>query len=181
MKTKCLSLVESSNQSIQLATPFTPSLGDSSPNLFHVNFPIDDMIMSVMSMEDTPWDDGHHHSILFFEQHTIESYQRISTSSTIVVIFSIPKLSHIVLYEGKLSNISPTVPLDISIKTGFVENVHIGASFSTDEVVAYISLFQEFHDIFAWSYEEIPGIDPDIVVHKIKTYPMLDPSARDFV
>jgi hypothetical protein len=27
------------------------------------------------------------------------------------------------------------------------------------------------HDVFAWSYEEIPGIDPSIVVHEIKTYP----------
>jgi hypothetical protein len=26
------------------------------------------------------------------------------------------------------------------------------------------------HDVFSWSYEEIPGIDPDIVVHEVKTY-----------
>ena len=25
--------------------------------------------------------------------------------------------------------------------------------------------------MFAWSYEEMPGIDPAIVVHKIKSYP----------
>jgi hypothetical protein len=60
--------------------------------------------------------------------------------------------------------------LDISIKLGVVENVHIRASCSTDEVVTYMSLFQEFCDIFTWSYEEMPSIDPDIVVHKIKTY-----------
>jgi hypothetical protein len=129
------------------------------------------MIMSVMSMEDTPWDDGHHRSILFLEQHTIESYQRISTPSTVVVISFVPETSHDVLYEGNLSNISPTIPLDISIKPGVVENVHIGASCSTDEVVTYKSLFQEFRDIFTWSYEEMSGIDPDIVVHEIKTYP----------
>jgi hypothetical protein len=70
-----LSPVESTYQAIQSTTPSTPSRGDSSPNLFHVIFPMDEMIMSVMSMEDTPWDDGHHRSILFLEQHTIESYQ----------------------------------------------------------------------------------------------------------
>jgi hypothetical protein len=48
--------------------------------------------------------------------------------------------------------------------------VHIKASCSTDEVITYKSLFQEFRDIFAWSYEEMLGIDPDIVVHEIKTY-----------
>jgi hypothetical protein len=74
-----LSLVESTYQAIQSADPSTPSLGDSSPDRSHVIFPTDEMIMSVMSMEDTPWDDGHHRSILFLEQHTIESYQRIST------------------------------------------------------------------------------------------------------
>jgi hypothetical protein len=166
-----LSPVESAYQAIQSTNPSTPSLGDSSLDLFHTIFPMDEMIMSVMSMEDTPWDDGHHRSVLFLEQHTIESYQRISTPSTIAVISSVLETSHDVLYEGNLSNISPTVPLDISIKHGVVENIHIGDSCSTDEVVAYKSLFQEFRDIFAWSYEYMPGIDLDIVVHEIKTYP----------
>jgi hypothetical protein len=60
-----LSLVESSYQAIQSTNHYTPSLCDSSPDPFHVIFPTNKMIMSVMSMEDTPWDDGHHHSILF--------------------------------------------------------------------------------------------------------------------
>jgi hypothetical protein len=68
-----LSPVESAYQAIQSTTPSTPSLGDLSPNPFHVIFPMDEMIMSVM--EYTPWNDGHHHSILFLKQHTIESYQ----------------------------------------------------------------------------------------------------------
>jgi hypothetical protein len=129
-----LSLVESAYQAIQSTTPSSPSLCDSSPDLFHVIFPTDEMIMSVMSMEDTPWDDGHHRSILFLEHDTIESYQRISTPSTVVVISSVPESSHDVLYEGNLRNISPTIPLDISIKPRVMENVHIGASCSTDEV-----------------------------------------------
>jgi hypothetical protein len=77
--------------------------------------------------------------------------------------------------EGNLSNISPTIPLNISIKPGVVKNVHIGASCSHDKVVTYKSLFQEFCDVFAWSYEEILGSDPDIVVHEIKTYPSTKP------
>jgi hypothetical protein len=68
-----LSPVESAYQAIQSTTPSTPSLGELSPNPFRVIFPTDKMIMSVM--EDTPWDDGHHRSILFLEQHTIENYQ----------------------------------------------------------------------------------------------------------
>jgi hypothetical protein len=61
-----LSLVESAYQDIQSTTPSTISLDEFSPDPFHVIFPTDEMIMSVM--EDTPWDDGHHRSILFLEQ-----------------------------------------------------------------------------------------------------------------
>jgi hypothetical protein len=70
-----LSPVESAYQAIKSATPSTPSLGALSLDPFHVIFPTDEMIMSVMSMEDTPWDDGHHRSILFLEKCTIEGYQ----------------------------------------------------------------------------------------------------------
>jgi hypothetical protein len=141
--------VEFAYQAIQSTTPSPPSLCDSSPDPFHVIFTTNEMIMSVMSMEGTPWDDGHHCSILFLERDTIESYQWILTLLTVVVISFIPELTHNVLYEGNLSNISPTVPLDISIKPRVVENVHIGASCSTDEVCTYKSLFQEFHEVFA--------------------------------
>jgi hypothetical protein len=79
-----LSPVESAYQAIQSATPPTDSFDALSPDPFRVVFPTDEMIMSVM--EDTPWDDGHHRSILFLEQQTLENYQRISTPSTVVVI-----------------------------------------------------------------------------------------------
>jgi hypothetical protein len=104
--------------------------------------------MSFMSMEDTPWDDGHHRSILFLECDTIETYQWISTPSTVVVVSSIPDSTHDVFYEGNLSNISPTIHLYISIKPRVMENIYIGASCSTDEVHTYKALFQEFHNIF---------------------------------
>jgi hypothetical protein len=145
--TMSLSPVKSSYQAIQSTTPSTPSLDELSPDPFHVIFPTDEMIMSIM--EDTPWDDGHHCSILFLEQHTLESYQWISTPSTVVVISTVSESAHDVFSEGNLSNISPTIPLNISIKPGIVENFHIGASCSSDEIVTYTSLFKEFRDIFA--------------------------------
>jgi hypothetical protein len=114
-----LSLVKSTYQAIQSITPSTLSLGELSLDLFCVIFPMDKMIMSIM--EDNPWNDGHHRSILFLEQHTIESYQWISTPLTVVVISTVPESTHDVFSEGNLSNISPTIPLDISIKPGIVE------------------------------------------------------------
>ena len=77
--------------------------------------------------------------------------------------------------ELNLENISQIVPIDISVKPRIIENIHIGASCMDNELQTYKALFQDFHDVFAWSYEEIPGIDPSIVVHEIKTYPDAKP------
>jgi hypothetical protein len=74
-----------------------------------------------------------------------------------------------------MGNISTTVTIDISIKEGVVENINLGANCTPDEVVSYTALFKEFRDVFAWSYEEMPGIDPSIVIHEIKTYPDAKP------
>jgi hypothetical protein len=164
-----LSPVESAYQAIQSETLTTSSLEELSPNSFHVIFPTDEMIMSIL--DDTPWDDGHHRSILFLEQQTLKNYQWILTPSTVVVISTVLQSTRDVFAEGNLSNISPTVPIDISVKPGIVENVHIGASCSPEEIVTYTFLFKEFRDIFAWSYEEMSGINPAIFVHEIKTYP----------
>jgi hypothetical protein len=168
-----LSPVESAYQAIQSSTPTTSYFDELSPDPFRVVFPTDEMIMSVL--DDTPWDDGHHHSILFLEQQTLENYQRILTSSTVVVISTASQSTRDVFTEGNLSKISPTMPIDISVKPGIVENVHIGASCSPAEIVTYTSLFKEFRDIFAWSYEKMSGIEPAIVVHEIKTYPRAKP------
>jgi hypothetical protein len=93
-----LSPVEFAYHAIQSTTPSTPSLDELSPDPFRVIFPTDDMIMSVM--EDTPWDDGHHRCILFLEQHTLENYQWIPTSSTVVVILPVPVVSIDPFMEG---------------------------------------------------------------------------------
>ena len=69
--------------------------------------------------------------------------------------------------EENMANISATIPINISVNPDVVENIHIGANCSPEEIAIYIALFKEFFDVFSWSYEEIPGIDPSIVEHKI--------------
>jgi hypothetical protein len=64
----------------------------------------------------------------------------------------------------------PLIPLTYPSNLESSKNVHIRASCSPNKIITYTSLFKEFHDIFAWSYEEMSGIDPDIVIHEMKTY-----------
>ena len=46
----------------------------------------------------------------------------------------------------------------------------IGVDCSLEEIQIYIALFKEYRGIFAWTYEEMPRIDPWLVENKIKTY-----------
>jgi len=80
-------------------------------------------------------------------------------------------LVHEVLYQGNMGHITATELINISIKLGIVENNHVRVSCSLDEIKIYNALLKEFCDVFAWSYEEMLGIDPSIVVHEIPTYP----------
>ena len=79
------------------------------------------------------------------------------------------------MVDGNMVNLSPTIPINISRDPGKVENIYIGAICSPDEIKEYTEIFKEFHDIFAWSYEEMPSIDPCIVEHEINTYTTAKP------
>jgi len=70
-----------------------------------------------------------------------------------------------------MANISPTVKTDISIKPGVIDEITIGAACPPEDILAYKVLFQEYRDIFTWSYMEIPSFDPSIVKHHIDTWP----------
>ena len=83
----------------------------------------------------------------------------------------VPLSSPSPMANGNMENISPTIPINISCNLGSIENVYIGAECSHAEIQEYIELFKEFCDIFAWSYDEMPRINPRIVEHDIKTYP----------
>lgn len=60
--------------------------------------------------------------------------------------------------------------INISRDPRVVENVFIGKICTPEEISKFTDLFKELHDVFAWSYDEMPGIDPSIVEHKIITY-----------
>ncbi|RVX04669.1 Retrovirus-related Pol polyprotein from transposon 17.6 [Vitis vinifera] len=44
--------------------------------------------------------------------------------------------------------------------------LRIGSDLSTDERDSLIQLLRSYLDVFAWSYEDMPGLDPSIVQHR---------------
>ncbi|KAL0451385.1 UNVERIFIED_CONTAM: hypothetical protein Slati_1116600 [Sesamum latifolium] len=45
--------------------------------------------------------------------------------------------------------------------------IYTSASLTQEVEGAYITLLHEFKDVFAWSYKEISGLDPKVVVHHL--------------
>ncbi|GKV21559.1 hypothetical protein SLEP1_g31529 [Rubroshorea leprosula] len=45
--------------------------------------------------------------------------------------------------------------------------IFLSALLSLEEEVRYVQLFDEYKDVFAWSYKEMPGLDPKVVVHRL--------------
>ena len=53
--------------------------------------------------------------------------------------------------------------------------MQIGKNLTPFEKDEFIALLREFQEVFAWSYEDMPGIDTDIVQHSIPTDPTFRP------
>ena len=47
------------------------------------------------------------------------------------------------------------------------KELKIGTLVTTEERNRLVSLLHEYADVFAWTYADMPGLDTDIVVHKI--------------
>jgi hypothetical protein len=132
--------------------------------------PSDEANIKAMNGLHKPWDDMHHRSYFLPELARIEQDDFRSTLSDIVGHAIVPLDTHDIYAKGNMVSISPTMTIDISRTHGKIKNVHIGADCSPEEILIYTELFKEFRDVFAWSYEEMPRIDPRIVKHEIRTY-----------
>ncbi|WJZ92665.1 hypothetical protein VitviT2T_011649 [Vitis vinifera] len=53
--------------------------------------------------------------------------------------------------------------------------LRIGSDLSTDERNSLIQLLRAYLDFFAWSYEDMPGLDPSIVQHRLPLLPHARP------
>ncbi|XP_043714609.1 uncharacterized protein LOC122662964 [Telopea speciosissima] len=48
--------------------------------------------------------------------------------------------------------------------------IKICSSLNNDEISRMTSLLKEFEEVFTWSYKDMPGIDSEIVQHRLPTY-----------
>ena len=55
------------------------------------------------------------------------------------------------------------------------KELKIGSSLSLDERSRLIDLLRSYLDVFAWSYEDMPGLDPSIIQHYLPILPHARP------
>ena len=53
--------------------------------------------------------------------------------------------------------------------------IFISKSLSAQEKEDHISLIREYIDVFAWSYEDMSGLDPEIAMHRLNIKPDAKP------
>ncbi|KAM1018443.1 hypothetical protein ACFX2C_040073 [Malus domestica] len=73
--------------------------------------------------------------------------------------------------------VQPTEELEkVSISKDYpYRMVKIGTNLSPPIRLALISFLQENIEVFAWSYEDMPGISPDIICHRLSIGPKTKP------
>ena len=72
----------------------------------------------------------------------VEEHFALAISSDITTDPQSPNLTRGVESEGNLCNITKTMPVDISVKPGILENIYIGQNSSPSEVQSYIASFK---------------------------------------
>jgi hypothetical protein len=134
------------DQHLLVSTSYSlPSQLDSLSSTFDYilqMFPLDESIMEMVSIEEAPWDDHHHHSSFLPSLDEIEKDISSIFPTDIVDSPQSPILTQDNISEENLGNISHMITIDISIKEGIVENIQIGSNCSTKEVEIYTALFK---------------------------------------
>ena len=69
--------------------------------------------------------------------------------------------------EGSKPNREETEVVNLTDEGENEKPIKIGVKFPKDMKHELIALLKEFREIFAWSYQDMPGLDTEIVMHRI--------------
>ncbi|KAG9447210.1 hypothetical protein H6P81_013338 [Aristolochia fimbriata] len=76
--------------------------------------------------------------------------------------------------EGGQSTVDELKKVDLGT-TEDPRPTFLNASLTAEEEVEYMALLRKYRDIFAWNYTEMPGLDPQMAVHKLAVHPSVRP------
>ena len=79
-------------------------------------------------------------------------------------------------------NVTPIFNSTESVDLGTSDQpkeLKIGSSLYLDKKSRLINLLRSYLDVFAWSYEDMPGLNPSIVQHYLPILPHANQLSRD--
>ena len=65
--------------------------------------------------------------------------------------------------------------IDLGIEPGSRKPVFISSQLVAQESEQLVALLQKYRDVFAWTYDEMPSLDPGLVVHSLNVDPGMRP------
>ena len=77
--------------------------------------------------------------------------------------------------DPKISAKEELKVIDLSSDPNVHKHVSISASLLVEERAHLVELLKEYQDVFAWQYDEMPGIDPKLVAHSLNVEPDIKP------
>ena len=90
--------------------------------------------MEAMSLQEMPWENHHHRSSFLSPCQMVEEKFSSDVSYDIVMDPQYLIITCGVESEGNISNITKTTPIEMSVKQGVSENIHIGHNSSSSEI-----------------------------------------------
>ena len=80
-------------------------------------------------------------------------------------------IAEAVAADPKISTKEELDVINLSSDPNVHRPVSISASLSVEERMRLVELLKEYQDVFAWQYDEMPGIDPKLVAHSLNVEP----------
>ena len=65
--------------------------------------------------------------------------------------------------------------INLGVELGSQKLVFISSQLTIQEKEQLVTLLKEYMDVFAWTYDEMPGLDPGLVVHALNVDPEVKP------
>ncbi|VVA31952.1 PREDICTED: retrotransposon, partial [Prunus dulcis] len=83
------------------------------------------------------------------------------------------------MQDGSVAVTEQLETIDLSDDPVVQRPISISIHLTKEEKEVLVPLLKEFRDVFAWSYEEMPGLDPNLVSHTLNielgTRPVVQP------
>ena len=68
--------------------------------------------------------------------------------------------------------------INLGTEPGSRKPVFISSQLMAQEREQLVALLQKYRDVFAWTYDEMPDLDPGLVVHSLNVDPEIRPAVQ---